>query len=68
LTLRPIGTTFDVYYPPSEYTTDRRGQIITYKVKEHTKSMRYLGDKEGQDAELLEVIKIVFDDGEVLEK
>ena len=57
MTLRPIGTTFEIEYPPLDNSTEKVFTIITYKVKDHVKADRFIGDKEGHIVEEIEPIE-----------
>lgn len=58
MTLRPIGTIFKTEYPPTEGATNSVFTIVTYKIVDHIKVARFLGDKEGYMTEQLDVINI----------
>jgi hypothetical protein len=56
--LRPIGTRFTEYFPPSENCTDPYGHKHTFEVVGHVKVSRFLGDKEGVMAEEIKTIDV----------
>lgn len=56
--LRPIGTEFEITYPPCEYSTICETKVIRYRVTNHVKVARFIGDKEGILAESIEAISI----------
>jgi hypothetical protein len=58
--MRPVGSTFNISYPPSDFSTDRRPCTITYRVKAHAKAMRFDGDEVGVDVEEIEPVKVVY--------
>uniref|UniRef100_A0A6M3LSX1 Uncharacterized protein n=1 Tax=viral metagenome TaxID=1070528 RepID=A0A6M3LSX1_9ZZZZ len=55
--LRPIGTVFDLDFPPDLSTTDG-WKTITYRVKAHVEVSRFKGDNIGRLAEEIEQVEI----------
>lgn len=62
--LRPVGTVFEVVYPPivGSTSTNTRGSIIKYRVIAHETSFRSLEDKVGILSEVIEAIDIIVVD------
>ena len=56
--LRPIGTEFDIIYPPDYYmNTEPKSHKVTYRVIGHVKSFNGKWDKIGRWAEEVTTIK-----------
>ena len=56
--LRPIGTEFEVVYPPITGSTAPKTSIIKYRVIAHKIASQFLEDKKGILSEEVEAINI----------
>ena len=56
MTLRPVGTEFEIEYPPALSSTDPHPHIARYRVKAHSLVGRFVGDPDPQPAEELECL------------
>ena len=54
--LRPIGTEFEIVFPPAVTSTDPDSHMARYRIVAHEKAMRFPGDKEGTWAETLKAL------------
>ena len=55
--LRPVGTEFEVEYPPIVGSTDTRGSIIKYRIVAHKIALQFLEDEKGILGEVVEPIE-----------
>ena len=62
--LRPVGTTWHEHRPPLEGSTDPRGFVFTWRVKEHVKYARYPEDDVGEWGESVECVDVEYVDVE----
>ena len=56
--LRPIGTEFEVVYPPTKFSNSTKPSVMKYQVIAHKKVFKFLGDEEGQIGEVVEAVEI----------
>jgi len=54
--LRPIGTEFEIEYPPIEHSNFIKRHTLKYRIIAHKRTFRFLGDKEGVMGEVVEAI------------
>ncbi len=55
--LRPIGTEFEITYPPIKTSTFNKDSIIKYRIIAHERRMRFTNDKEGEMVEVIEALE-----------
>lgn len=54
--LRPIGTEFEIVYPPAVDSTNPYSHVARYRIVAHELALRFPGDKVGTWAETLKAV------------